>query len=99
MAKANILCPIVNRSLAVGFELEYSDSRKILAGSEVDSFAVANVTLSSREFAKGFRVSASAYNVFNTRYSDVVGNEIVGSTVQQNGRDFRVQLTRSFHFR
>jgi len=98
LAKANLIFPMVHRRLAIGFELQSTDSRKTLAGSQVGSYAVSNLTLTSREFAKGFRMSASVYDVFNSQYLDPVGAEIVSSTVKQNGRDFRIKLTRTFHF-
>jgi len=98
LAKANIIFPMASRKLTIGFELQYTDSRKALTGSQVGSYTVSNLTLTSGEFAKGFRLSGSVYNVFNSLYSDPVGAEIVGSTVRQNGRDFRIQLTHTFHF-
>ena len=98
LAKANIIFPLARRRLTIGLEMQYTSSRKTLAGSPVGAYAVSNLTLTSREFARGFRVSASVYDVFNSRYSDPVGTEIVGSTVQQNGRDFRIKLGRTFHF-
>ena len=98
LAKANIIFPLAHRSLTIGFELQYTDSRRTLIGTQVGSYAVSNLTLTSREFAKGFRLSGSVYNVFNSLYSDPVGAEIAGSTVRQNGRDFRIQLTHTFHF-
>lgn len=96
MAKANVLCPIAHGGLTLGFELQYSDSRNTLAGTQVSRYVVSNMTITSREFARGFRVSGSVYNVFNSPYRDPVGAEIEGSTVQQNGRDFRIQLTHTF---
>ena len=98
LAKANIIFPIAHRQLTLGFELQSTASRQTLTGSQVGSYAVSNLTLSSREFAKGFRLSASVYDVFNSQYRDPVGAEIIGSNVQQNGRDFRIKLTRTFHF-
>ena len=98
LAKANIIFPMARRRLTIGLELQYTDGRATLVGSQVGSYTVSNVTLTSREFAKGFRVSASVYDVFNYQYRDPVGAEIVGSAVQQNGRDFRIKLTRAFHF-
>jgi iron complex outermembrane receptor protein len=98
LAKANIIFPLAHRTLTIGFELQYADSRRTLIGTQVGSYAVSNLTLTSREFAKGFRLSGSVYNVFNSLYSDPVGAEIAGSTVRQNGRDFRIQLTHTFHF-
>lgn len=95
LAKAQIVLPMVRRRLTLGFELQYTDPRNTLTGSQVDGYVLSNLTVTSREFGAGFRVSGSVYNLFNTGYSDPAGAEIVGSTVRQNGRDFRVQLTRT----
>ena len=97
LAKANLIFPMAHRRLTIGLELQYTDSRTTLAGSQLGSYTLTNLTLTSREFAKGFRLSASVYDVFNCQYRDPVGAEIVGSAVQQNGRDFRIKLTRTFH--
>ena len=98
LAKANIVFPLARRRLAMGFELQSSGSRKTVAEGRVGSYAISNVTVTSREFARGFRVSGSVYNVFNSPYRDPVGAEIDGAVVRQNGRDFRVRLTHTFHF-
>jgi outer membrane receptor protein involved in Fe transport len=98
LGKVNIVFPITRLKLAIAFELQYTASRKIPAGGQVDGYVLSNLTVSSREFAKGFRLSGSVYNIFNTSYGDPVGPEIVGSAVRQNGREYRIQLTRTFHF-
>ncbi len=98
LAKANLLLPIARLRLAIAFGLQYTDSRTTAAGSQVGGYVVSNLTVTSREFASGFRLSGSIYNVFNSPYSDPAGAEIAGSMVQQNGRDFRIQLTRTFRF-
>lgn len=99
LVKANLVVPVAHRWLALGFELESTSSRKTLAGTTLGSYAIADATITSREFGRGFRLSGSVYNFFDRRYSDPVGAEIIGSTVQQNGRDFRVQLMHTFNFR
>jgi outer membrane receptor for ferrienterochelin and colicins len=99
LMKANLLLPITRLRLAMGLELQYGSSRETLLGTQVGSYAISNVTVSSRDFAHGYRLSGSVYNVFNRPYSDPVGPEIAGSTVRQNGRDFRIQLSRAFRFR
>ena len=99
LLKANLLVPIDRLRLATGIELQFNSARETLEGRQLGSYAISNVTVTSREFARGYRLSGSVYNVFNTPYSDPVGPEIAGSSVRQNGRDFRVQLTRAFHFR
>jgi outer membrane receptor for ferrienterochelin and colicins len=97
LAKANLIFPMARRRLTIGLELQYTDSRTTLAGSQIGSYTLTNLTFTSREFAKGFRLSASVYDVFNCQYRDPVGAEILGSAVQQNGRDFRIKITRIFH--
>lgn len=97
LAKANVIIPMAHRSLTLGFELQYTDSRWTLVGTQVGSYVVSNLTMTSREFAGGFRFSGSVYNVFNSPYSDPMGAEIVGSALRQNGRGFRTQLTHTFH--
>jgi iron complex outermembrane receptor protein len=96
LAKANVIFPMARRRLTLAFELQYTSSRETLTGTELPSYVICNLTMTTREFGKGFRVSGSLYNVFNSPYSDPVGAEIVGSAVRQNGRDFRIQLTHTF---
>jgi iron complex outermembrane receptor protein len=97
LVKAGLLLPVWSRRLSAGLEAQYTDARKTWAGTKTGAYAVANLTITSRELAGGFRLSASAYNLFNRKYSDPVGQEIVEPAVQQNGRDFRIQITRVFH--
>jgi outer membrane receptor for ferrienterochelin and colicins len=92
LAKASVLVPLARRRLTFGFELQSTASRRTLAGTVLSGYALGNATITSREFCKGFRLSGSVYNIFDNHYSDPVGREIVGSTVRQNGRDFRIQL-------
>lgn len=98
LAKANLLYPMARGKVTFAFELQYSGARNTIDGSQTDPYLVSNLTITSREFARGFRLSGSVYNVFNSPYRDPVGAEIDGSTVQQNGRDFRIQLTHTFRF-
>ena len=99
IVKANLAIPFARRRLSLGLELQAIDSRTTLTGAKVGAYAISNLTVTTREFAGGFRLSASVYNVFNTPYHDPVGAEIRGSVVEQNGRDFRIQLLRAFSFR
>src|ERR1700752_2891118 len=98
LAKAIFVVP-VRQAMFLGLEGQYMSSRSTLDGPRVNGFAVANATLTSREFGGGFRITGSIYNMFNRRYSDPVGNEIVLSQVRENGRDFRIKITRALHFK
>jgi outer membrane receptor protein involved in Fe transport len=94
-----VIWPLAHRRLFLGSDIQYVSARKTLTGSEVRPFAIANFTLTSREFAGGFQLSGSVYNLFNRIYSDPVGAEIREPALPQNGRDFRLKLTRVFRFK
>jgi outer membrane receptor for ferrienterochelin and colicins len=98
LAKANLIWPLPRVRMSIGAEALYTDRRKTWAGTFASRYAVANLTATSSEFAGGFRLSASVYNLFNSKYSDPAGSEIAEPTLVQNGRDFRIQMTRVFHF-
>lgn len=70
MHKGNLLAPLFQDKLFVGPELQYTSSRKTLAGRHTPGFVLANVTLFSQHLLKGLEVSASVYNLFNTHYGD-----------------------------
>jgi iron complex outermembrane receptor protein len=99
LAKAEVIWPFAHRGLFLGSDLQYMSSRTTLAGTEVRPYGIANLTLSSREFAGGFQLSGSVHNLFNRIYSDPVGAEIEEPAIAQNGRDFRIKLSRVFHFK
>lgn len=99
LLKANLLVPVSRLKLATGFELQYDSDRNTLQEVRLGGYAISNLTVTSREFARGYHLSGSVYNLFNVAYSDPVGPEIAGSSVRQNGRELRIQLTRTFHFR
>ncbi len=98
LAKMNLTAPLVHHWFSMGVEGLYADPRKTYAGTYAGRYAIANVTVSSREFGGGFQLSASVYNLFNNKYSDPVGPEIEEPALQQNGRGFRIQISRAIHF-
>lgn len=99
LAKAQAVLPLAHRRLFVGADVQYMSSRTTIADTLVGSYTIADLTLSTHEFAKGFQFSATLYNAFNRIYSDPVGPEVLTTEVRQNGRDFRISLTRAFHFK
>ncbi len=67
------------------------------SGGSLKDFYVANVTLLSVNLpVKGLELSASLYNILDTRYKDPVGAELRQNGIEQDGRAFRVKLTYGF---
>ena len=96
LAKLNADLPIRGERLSAGVEVQYTSRRLTLAGDHAPGYAVANLTLLSRELAKGLEVSGSVYNLFDTRYADPGSEHHIQDTIEQDGRNFRLKLTWSF---
>jgi len=97
VAKANLILPLWRDRVFLGLEGQYQSRRPLESGSSLKDFYVANVTLLSVNLpVKGLELSASLYNILDTRYKDPAGTELRQSGIEQDGRTFRVKLTYGF---
>jgi iron complex outermembrane receptor protein len=79
-----------------GLELQYQSTVKTLAGRRADEFVTVNLTLFSKDIVKGLELSASVYNLFDTRYGFPGTGGHLQDTIGQDGRSVRVKLTYRF---
>lgn len=96
LGQASLSVPVIKEKLFASMDLQYLDKRVTLMGQEVGAYAVSNVTLFSRNFAKGWGVSASCYNVFNQLYADPGRAGLVEDAIFQDGRNFRIKIGYQF---
>jgi len=96
LAKLNYSVPLFGNALRTGAELQFTGSRKTLAGESAGGHAVANLTLTSQKLAHGLELSASIYNLFDRRYSDPGRPEHLQDVIPQDGRNFRFKLSKRF---
>ena len=96
LVKFNLTVPVLRDRLFAGIEEQFTSTRKTLAGGKADAFFVTNLTLFSQNLLQGMELSASVYNLFDTRYSDPGAEEHVQDLLRQDGRSFRVKLTYRF---
>ncbi len=96
LAKLNVSSPLIRDRLFAGVELQYTSSRKTLAGNEAHGFALANLTLFTRHLVKGFDLSASVYNLLDAKYGDPGSEEHAQDVIEQDGRNWRLALTYRF---
>lgn len=100
-AALTVPLPLVKQHFAT-IETCYGSSRLNAAGETVAGAAIVNLTLLSRELVKGLDLSASLYNLFDTRYSMPAGPEQVNSLgeslqgIRQDGITFRIKATWKF---
>jgi iron complex outermembrane receptor protein len=97
LVKFNYSQPVFDNALHAGVELQYTGSRKTLAGGSTGGFAIANLTLVSSRLVQGLELSASVYNLFDKRHADPARPEHVPiDAITQNGRNFRLKLGYRF---
>jgi outer membrane receptor for ferrienterochelin and colicins len=96
LAQASLSVPLIPQKLYASMDLQYVSRRITLMGQSAGAYAVPNFTLFSRNFARGWEVSASLYNAFNYKYSDPAGNGLVEDAIVQDGRSFRIKVGYRF---
>lgn len=96
LAKLNGVLPLYQDKLFGGLEIQYTSSLKTLQGNHTAGFVIANLTLYSQKILKNLEVSASIYNLFDTRYNNPGTTAHLQDMLPQDGRSFRVKATYKF---
>ncbi len=97
MAKFNVIFPLVAERLFAGAALRYMSARSSPHGEDADPALVADLTLLAPDlFKKGFNLSASVYNLFDTDYGDPASLEHQQAVIMQDGIGFRLKAVYSF---
>lgn len=103
MIKINLIAPLWEDKLFLGFETQFMSSRKILSkdannkkGGRVDDYVISNLTLFSQNWVKGLELSAGLYNIFDERYFDPASADHFQNAIQQDGMQFRVKGSLDF---
>jgi iron complex outermembrane receptor protein len=88
--------PLLGKKLFASADVNFVSRRRTLAGNSVPAYFLPNFTLFSQSTKQHWRVSASLYNAFNSRYGDPGAPEHRQDILWQNGRTFRLKATYSF---
>jgi outer membrane receptor protein involved in Fe transport len=96
IAKAAISWPFFASRLTASIDGWYMSARRTLAGVQLDSSMVANLTLVAPRIRGRFALSASIYNLFDERYADPGSEEHRQDSILQDGRNFRLKLAYRF---
>jgi outer membrane receptor for ferrienterochelin and colicins len=106
LVKFDVNAPVFKDKIFAGLEVQYTSSSHTIATdpttgqtlSEPNSpgYAVVNFTLFSQNLVKNLDVSASVYNLLNTKYYEPVSNFHLQNAIQQDGITFRIKLTYRF---
>jgi outer membrane receptor for ferrienterochelin and colicins len=102
MVKLNLIAPLWQDKVFVGFETQFMSSRKVppkFAGGtigRVGDYVISNLTVYTQNWVKGLELSAGAYNLFDERYFDPASADHVQNAIQQDGLTFRVKGSMDF---
>jgi outer membrane receptor for ferrienterochelin and colicins len=108
MIKVNVSAPLYKDKIFAGFEVQYTSQSKteyydafpptgVVAGPNSPGFTVVNFTLFSQNlFVKNLELSASVYNLLNTKFSEPSANAEPEPYIPQDGINFRLKLTYRF---
>ena len=102
LIKVSLTAPLPEQKSFATIETLYSGSRLNTSGDKITGAAIVNLTLLSRELLTGLELSASIYNLFDTRYAVPVGPEQTNSlsenlrSIEQDGITFRIKATYRF---
>lgn len=95
LGKFNLSVPLPPSGWVTGLEGQYVGRRGTLAGA-VGAYCVANWSLYLANVAPGLDVSLGIYNLFDRRYADPVGAELIQDAIRQDGRNARLKLSYRF---
>lgn len=95
MIKLNLDKSFWNDALIVATELHYMSARNTIKAQVGDNI-IHNLSLSSYNLIPGAKLTSSLYNVFDKKFKDPGSIEHTQDAIQQNGRQFRLQLSYQF---
>lgn len=95
MAKLQLRGDLANTGISGGLDTYLLSSRRTLAGSEAKGHTVTNLTLLAPRVGR-LGVSATVYNVLDTRYGDPGSEEHTQDIIEQDGRTFRLKASIQF---
>lgn len=102
LAKLNFAVPLFDTGWRGGFEFQYVGARKTLADAKANAYLLTNVTLLNEQLTRNLALSASIYNLFDSRHVDPGGPELIHDsrvfldTVPGDGRSWRLKATYRF---
>ena len=103
MIKLNLIAPLWEDKVFLGFETQYMSSRLILPkaannnqGGKVGDFVLSNVTVYTQNWVKGLEVSAGIYNLFDQKYFDPASADLIQNAIQQDRLQFRVKASLDY---
>lgn len=96
LGKLNFSAPLPYAGLRLGYELQYDSARLALNGTELESYAVSNLHLTTERWIKGVELGVSLRNLFDRRYAHPLADTNWQTAMDQDGRSVQVHARYRF---
>jgi len=93
LGKADLVQPMLRRKLIARLNAQYRSGMTTFAGGSVSSFPVVNFDLLGKQISKHLDLSLSLNNLLDKTYYDPPSTAVPETSIQQDGRTFRVKMT------
>jgi iron complex outermembrane receptor protein len=96
MVKANLSLPLAGGRAWASANAQHMSSRITPEGTQSGAFTLANLTVFAGRLPGGFEATAGLYNLFDARYGDPASTEHTQVVIPQDGRSFKLLVSRRF---
>lgn len=102
MVKFNLIAPLWQDKVFLGFETQYMSERKTRTDGDgdgdhpVDAYTLSNLTIFTQNWIKGFEFSGGVYNLFDQRYFDPGSAGHRQDAIEQDPLTFRIKASLDF---
>lgn len=93
LGKVDLIQPLLRRKLFASLDAQYRSGMTTFAGGSVSSFPIVDFDLFGQKIGRHLDLSVSFYNLLDKKYSDPPSTGVPESSIQQDGRTFRVKMT------
>ena len=91
-----VALPLWRRQVVIGSDTTYTSSRTTVGGAPLPAYWLSSITATYKPRRWPLVIGASAYNLFDARYSHPVGVEFRQPSLMQDGRTAALRLTVHF---
>jgi len=95
LANARISFPFLEK-YRTSLSVQYVGEKKTINDESVNDYLISNLSVRGDNIIEGLDISATVYNLFDTAYAHVAGEEHVQESIGQNGLAFRVNTVYKF---
>jgi iron complex outermembrane receptor protein len=93
LGKLSLIQPLLQRKLFASLNAQYRSGMTTFTGGSISPFSIVDFDVFGQKIGRHADLSVSLYNLLDKTYYDQPSTGIPESSIQQDGRTFRVKIT------